>query len=162
VEVNISSLNEGDSFLLDIGRKLFVWIGSQSNPRYVGLYTHALLQQVGIPDMTVPHISESGPRPSTSRTCCPPRSSPAFPSSSSTVLIPPPSGDHLMDADVSGRPRKPAPEEDDPEFWETIGGRRVPIKGADKGGDDAEVEARFADSMVLYKYALSRTCSSST
>mgnify|MGYP001089626514 CR=1 FL=1 len=60
-----------------------------------------------------------------------------------------------MDADVSGgRPRKLAPEEDDPEFWETIGGRRVPIKGADKGGDDAEVEARFADSMVLYKYAL--------
>ena len=47
MEVNISSLNEGDSFLLDIGRKLFVWIGSQSNPRYVGLYTHALLQQVG-------------------------------------------------------------------------------------------------------------------
>lgn len=63
-----------------------------------------------------------------------------------------------MDADVSGgRPRKPAPEEDDPEFWETIGGRRVPIKGADKGGDDAEVEARFADSMVLYKYALARS-----
>ncbi len=47
MEVNISSLNEGDSFLLDIGRKLFVWIGSQSNPRYVGLYTHALRQQVG-------------------------------------------------------------------------------------------------------------------
>jgi hypothetical protein len=43
-------------------------------------------------------------------------------------------------------------EEDDPEFWETLGGRRVPIKGADQGGDDAEVEARFSDSMVLYKY----------
>jgi hypothetical protein len=33
----------------------------------------------------------------------------------------------------------------------------VPIKGADKGGDDAEIEARFADSMVLYKYALARS-----
>jgi hypothetical protein len=33
----------------------------------------------------------------------------------------------------------------------------VPIKGADKGGDDAEIEARFADSMVLYKYALAHS-----
>jgi hypothetical protein len=48
-------------------------------------------------------------------------------------------------------------EEDDPEFWETLGGRRVPIKGADKGGDDAEIEARFADSMVLYKCDLMPT-----
>jgi hypothetical protein len=33
VEVKISSLNEGDSFVLDVGRKLFVWTGAQSNPR---------------------------------------------------------------------------------------------------------------------------------
>jgi len=33
LEVKFSSLNEGDSFLLDVGNKLFVWHGRYSSAR---------------------------------------------------------------------------------------------------------------------------------
>lgn len=33
VPLSISSLNQGDCFVLDSGRKLFVWIGKESNKK---------------------------------------------------------------------------------------------------------------------------------
>lgn len=30
-EVNIESLNEGDTFVLDVGKRLYLWFGKQSN-----------------------------------------------------------------------------------------------------------------------------------
>jgi len=31
--VNIESLNEGDTFVLDVGKRLYLWYGKQSNKR---------------------------------------------------------------------------------------------------------------------------------
>ncbi len=41
-------------------------------------------------------------------------------------------------------------ENDDDEFWQTLGDRG-PIKPANEGGDDLQAEQQFYDSMVLYK-----------
>jgi len=118
VELSVASLNQGDSFVLDAGTKIFLWNGKGSNPMEKAKATDCALRmknkdKKGKAEIVVIGFSCSH-----------------HPFMSYETLI--------RECAEEGKPNN---EEDEEEFWSLMGGK-VSVASAEAGGEDDAVDIK--------------------